>query len=91
MCNTLHMHTDDIIAAILQERRARRMTQAELAERAGISRRALVDLESGKRDIGLRKLIRILDSLGLSLAVRGGADRPTEAQLRDMFREDDDA
>lgn len=90
MCKNLHMPFDQIIAAIIKRRKELGLTQARLAELAGISRRTLVDLEAGKHDIGLRKLLRLLDSTGLSLSIKEGRDRPTEDELADFFKEDDE-
>lgn len=84
------MRADQIIAAITQRRKTLGLTQADLAARAGISRRTMVDIEAGKHDIGIRKLLRILDSIGLTLIIREGKDRPTESELSSIFRDDDD-
>ena len=49
------------------------MTQAELADAAGVSRHLVSDLESGKATgISLGKLVRILDALGMRLQVKVG-------------------
>lgn len=84
------MNADDIISAILAERRAQGLTQSRVAERAQISRRSMIAMEAGKHDIGLRKLIRILDSLGMTISLRKDTARPTESELADLFKEDDE-
>jgi|GEM_PF-1422281 len=58
-------------------RSARGLTQAELAECAGISRRWLIDLEAGRGDNArLGMTLALLDTLGASLFIEtdGPAD-----------------
>jgi transcriptional regulator with XRE-family HTH domain len=53
--------------ALQRHRHARRLTQAELAERAGLSERAISDLERGLRRSPQRATVRLLvDALGLA-------------------------
>ncbi len=84
------MTTDEIISAITHKRRAMGLSQAALAALAGISRRTMIAIEAGEHDIGIRKLQRILDSLGLSMIVKDGPSRPTESELRTLFQDDDE-
>ena len=49
-------------------RRRLEWTQAELAERAGIDRSFLADVERGKRNISILNLALIAESLGVTLA-----------------------
>lgn len=54
-------------------RHARRhlgLTQAQLAERVGVSRKWIVDFEAGKRAAELSLVLRTLNVLGLELDVR---------------------
>jgi len=61
----------DIGRDIRAARRLRRMSQQELAKSLGMSRTTISQIESGTvREIGVRKLMRILDSLGLELRIR---------------------
>jgi transcriptional regulator with XRE-family HTH domain len=85
------MNALDIPHIIVSRRRALKLTQAELARRAAISRRTLIDLENGpgSRDIGFRKLERILNALGLSIAVTEKSQRPIESELHLMFPDDE--
>lgn len=55
--------------AIRQARRARRLTQAQLASDAGISRFCLRDLESGARSVGVVNLFQVLSALGYETAL----------------------
>lgn len=84
------MTIDEIISAIIEKRRSLGLSQAALATLAGISRRTMIAIEAGEHDIGIRKLQRILDSLGLSMTVREGPSRPTESELRTLFHDDDE-
>lgn len=69
--------------AIREARRGKGLTQAQLAAATGIGRTTLSQLESGTiRDVGIRKVIRLLDHLGLELAVRPVGAPPTLEELR---------
>jgi HTH-type transcriptional regulator/antitoxin HipB len=66
------------VAAVARGRRlALGLSQAELAARAGVSRQWISAFESGKPGAELRLVIRLLDTLGLRLAVeeQGGRGR----------------
>ena len=90
MCETLHMNVEEIVAAIIARRKMLGLTQAQLAERAGVSRRTIIAVEAGQHDIGVRKLLRLLDSTGLTLSVKEGGNRPMESELRTLFSDDDE-
>lgn len=65
-------------------RKARKMSQAELAGRLGMSRTTIGQIENGTvQEIGVRKLMRLLEFLGLELRVRQAAGRPTLEELRE--------
>jgi len=69
------------LAALLAARRADLgLTQREVAELTGVSRRTVQELERGASTVGLDVLLRVLDALGLTLAVVGQAQLP---RLRD--------
>jgi transcriptional regulator with XRE-family HTH domain len=54
----------------------------KLAQDLGISRTTVIQIESGTiQEIGVRKLIRILDYLGLELRVRAAGSPPTLDEL----------
>lgn len=90
LCGMLHtMDATDIGKTITQKRKELLLTQQELADRSGVSRRTLIELEHGRNEIGLRKLLRILLSLGLQLDLRSTSTRPTEDKLREIFADDD--
>lgn len=52
------------------------MTQAQLADAAGVSRRWLSSLEAGKSTAEIGLVLRTLDALGLSLDAHAEDDRP---------------
>ncbi len=69
---------------IKEQRKRYKISQAELAQRTGISRTSLSQLESGTiTDIGIRKVMRILEYLGLELTVRPAGAPPTLDELRE--------
>lgn len=68
------MRINELGQEIRQARLARGLTQAQLAAAAGLSRETLNLLESGLvRDLGVRKVLAVLEHLGLTLAVQLGA------------------
>ncbi len=85
-----HMEFDTLTKVVVARRKSAGLTQAELAERAHLSRRTIIDFESGKSDLGIRRLMRILLALNLSISVAPASDRPTESELRNIFRDDDE-
>lgn len=74
---------------IAARRRELRLTQAALAQRAGVSRSTLDALENGRMgELGYSRVSRILAALGLELSLReAGARRPT---LDDLMQEETD-
>ena len=74
----------EIGADIRKERKLRKISQAKLARDVGMSRSTVSQIETGVvQDIGIRKLIRILDYLGLELRVRPAGLPPTLDELRE--------
>ena len=69
---------------IRQGRKKNKLSQAELARILGMSRTTIGQIENGTvREIGVRKLIRILEYLGLELRVRPLGTPPTLEELRE--------
>jgi transcriptional regulator with XRE-family HTH domain len=68
-----------------QARRARGLSQRELARRGGVSRTTVVEIEAGRRDPGVRTLKVLLSTLGFDLEMRlvpsDEHDRTLEATL----------
>lgn len=56
-------------AAIRHYRKAAGLTQAELAERAGLNRTYLSDLERGRETEQLRRVLRVLKQLGVRVTL----------------------
>lgn len=74
----------DIGEEIRKERKRRKISQEKLAKDLGMGRATISQIESGTvQDIGVRKLIRILDYLGLELRVRPAGQPPTLEELRE--------
>lgn len=67
--HTWHMHSiDKITGTIKTARKHNRLTQAELAKRAGISLRTYQRLEASDGAARIDSLFRVLDALGLDIA-----------------------
>ncbi|WP_318556512.1 helix-turn-helix transcriptional regulator [Geobacter anodireducens] len=65
-------------------RKRRKISQGAMAKDLGMSRATISQIESGTvQDVGVRKLIRILDYLGLELRVRPTGRPPTLDELRE--------
>jgi len=65
-------------------RKDRHLTQAALAAALGMSRTTIGQIEQGTvQDIGIRKVIRLLEYLGLILQVRPKGRPPTLEELRE--------
>jgi y4mF family transcriptional regulator len=71
----------DLAATVRGRRKDLGLSQAELAARAGVSRKWIYQFEAGKPTAELRLILRVLDSLGLVLDVaydeQAGAAQPT--------------
>ncbi|HEY7933333.1 MAG TPA: helix-turn-helix transcriptional regulator [Solirubrobacteraceae bacterium] len=59
----------DLAAAIRGRRRELGLTQADLAMRAGVSRKWVYEFEAGKPAAELQLILRVMDALGLALDV----------------------
>jgi len=70
---------------IRKERKLRKLSQEKMARALGMSRATISQIESGSvQEIGVRKLMRILDYLGLELRVRPSGAPPTLDELREQ-------
>jgi len=80
------MDLSDLGSAIAQRRKTLKLTQAELAARAGVSRATITALETEmQRELGINKVLAILAVLGLDLRVtEANRGRPT---LEDLEQE----
>jgi len=79
----------DIGGQIAARRKAMKLTQTELARKAGVSRATLDALENGRAgELGFTKITKLLAALGLELTLQAtGASRPT---LEELMEEDGD-
>lgn len=70
---------------IRKERKRQKISQDNVAKTLGMSRSTISQIESGiVQDIGIRKLIRILDLLGLELRIRPAGAPPTLDELKEQ-------
>lgn len=68
---------------IRKERKRRKISQEKLAKDLAMSRTTISQIESGTvQEIGVRKLIRVLEYLDLELRVRPAGMPPTLDELR---------
>jgi transcriptional regulator with XRE-family HTH domain len=68
---------------IRKERKRRKISQEKMAKDLEMSRATISQIESGTvQEIGVRKLIRILEYLNLELRVRPAGAPPTLDELR---------
>lgn len=72
-------------------RKSAGLTQAQVAQAAGLSRQRLVGIESGQAaNIELNTLIKLLDALGAQLSVRRQGRRTLNEILRDNRQQSSD-
>ena len=72
-------HLGDIVR---KARKALRLTQPQLALAAGVGVRFIVDLEAGKPTVRLENVLRVLQALGITLAVSGLDDITEDPGVR---------
>jgi transcriptional regulator with XRE-family HTH domain len=63
-------NAESLGAAIKHFRQEAGLSQAELADRSGLNRTYLSDLERGKETEQLRRLLRVLRELGVRMTVQ---------------------
>lgn len=86
----LTMDIFDYGERVREERKARGMTQDELAEKAGLSRGRLNRIENGQIfDMKFATVVAVLEALDLSLRIgTANAGRPTLDDLQEEQRDD---
>lgn len=81
------MTLTEIGQKLREARKARHLSQAELARPLGMSRATVSAIENGTiGEIGVRKLMALGAALGLELRLDTRRDRPTLQQLREERR-----
>ncbi len=76
----------DLAAAVRGGRKDLGMNQADLAERAGVSRKWIYEVEAGKPTVEFGLVLRVLDALGfdLELTPRGDPGQPGRSDTVDL-------
>jgi transcriptional regulator with XRE-family HTH domain len=75
---------------IAERRKTLKLSQAELARKAGVSRATLEALENGRAgELGFSKLAKLLAAVGLEIKLQpAGSHRPTLDELMQEDRDD---
>lgn len=74
----------EIGSEIRKARKIRKISQEELGKALSMSRTTIGQIEKGTiQDIGIRKVIRLLEFLGLEIRVRASGNPPTLEELRE--------
>lgn len=76
--------TRDLAAVVKGRRKDLAVSQAELAQRAGVARKSISELESGKTQPELALVLRVLEQLGLDIEVGRGADAQAQKRTIDL-------
>jgi HTH-type transcriptional regulator/antitoxin HipB len=73
------IRTADQLNVILRAlRRARNLTQKELADRLGVTQQALSQLELDPQSASFERVLAVLSALGVTIVLRDGADGSTD-------------
>jgi len=85
------LHLISIGSQIAERRKTLKLSQAELARKAGVSRATLDALENGRAgELGFSKLTKLLAAVGLELKLQAaGSERPTLDELMQEDRDDE--
>ena len=63
------MNMKELGEFIAAERKRQRVTQLQLSQAADVGRRFVVEAEAGKDTVQAGKLLKVLDTLGVSVAL----------------------
>ncbi len=74
----------DLAAAVRGRRKDLAISQAELARRAGVARKSIVELESGKTQPELGLMLRVIEQLGLVIEIGSGAKARASKRAVDL-------
>jgi HTH-type transcriptional regulator/antitoxin HipB len=70
----------DIGALIRDQRKKQKLDQAELAEKVGVNRRWVLQVERGKPRAEIGLVLKTIDALGLILSIEGVAAAPRQGR-----------
>jgi transcriptional regulator with XRE-family HTH domain len=77
------MDFKEIGLAVTEIRREKKLSQQLIADGTGLSRATINALESGRAgDVGLRKVMKVLDYLGYQIQLKEKSKFPTLEELR---------
>lgn len=71
--------------ALREERRRQGITQADLADRAQVSRGWLIKLEGGHATAEIDTVFRVITALGLTVTLNQGKDTPEDRAAQSAF------
>jgi HTH-type transcriptional regulator/antitoxin HipB len=74
----------DLAATVRGRRKELGLSQAELARRAGLSRKWIYEFEAGNPTAELGRVLRVLEELGLSLEVARNLAAPAATPAIDL-------
>jgi HTH-type transcriptional regulator/antitoxin HipB len=84
----MRIRTAHDLAALARGRRLDRgWSQAEVARRAGVSRKWVSDFETGKDSVDLAAVLRLLDALDVALSSVDSESRSTGVDLDELLEE----
>ena len=66
---------EQVVELIRQRRKARGLSQRELASKLGITQARMSEIESGRAGLSVERLIAIVVMLGLELVLRDESDK----------------
>lgn len=64
------MTQQELMTALRAKRKAQGITLMEMADRVGLHKSTLSDVENGNRNISLSNLLKITDALGVELTIQ---------------------
>lgn len=91
MCHIQHMPPMPLTRlgqAIRSMRQHRGLTQQDVASRAGVPRRKVIEVEQGSARVAIETYAKVAHALGGELSVVP-ARRPTLEELREIFTDED--
>lgn len=78
------IHTPEQLGAILRDqRRARRMSQSQVATRLDISQSWFSELEQNPAELNLARLLVLAKTLGLEVMIRAQDENPSDTPRED--------